>query len=273
VFDVTFKAYQYNRLQAAKLYAKTNIDGLFNIIEEELKYSGSQNDIMNILYTNEATINSMAINDTKTALTTQYALSEKIIMKRDDSSAENDIYFALFENSSLPITRINKKDETGKEGLWSLHYSSLYPAMTDTAVATKIIEYSEPGNGIQIYLENNATPGNYISPLLYEKVVGDSSDDIPKIEIDDGKNWYGEIIYRTRIYLEAANPTSGEASSIKMERHIPTIDASYTVNIIDDVDIFLVDATNNILTATVVYIVPGFDATFTKTQNFYNWRE
>jgi len=270
VFDVTFKAYQYNRLQAAKLYAKTNIDGLFNIIEEELKYSGSNLDIVKQLYSED--IDPIKINVTGNQISTQYALSEKIILQKDPV-VETGKYWALFP-ADIPKTRIDEGD-----GLWSLHYDDLNnPSSSTPTLIESMTAGTDETNGrryITITIDGSDW-GAYISPLLYEKAVGFLSDTIPyktKIEINPGNDWYGEIIYRTRIYLESANPTSGEASSIKMERHIPTIDASYTVNILDNVEEFRVGSSDNIYTATVVYIVPEFDATFTKARNFYNWRE
>jgi len=275
VFNVTYRAYQHNRLLAGKMYAKSNIDGLFSIIEEELKYSGSQNKPLNALFgLSGDDLKAIKIEDSDT-LITKYALAEKIILTRDypDSGGHPNIYLALFD-AYLPASRI----EEG-EGLWALTYDNLddpTDAESDKITAYKSDETTKVNDkqGIELTFEDGSTL-DYVSPLIYESSFGILSDS----EIDDaiqikGAKWYGEIIYKTRIYLAPPDDTL-ETSSIKMEREIPTINKTYTVNILDSVESFNIelDTENpNVYHIEVVYFVPGFEeATFTKSRTFYDW--
>jgi len=57
-----------------------------------------------------------------------------------------------------------------------------------------------------------------------------------------------------------------------MEREIPTIDKTYTINILDSVESFNITENSNVYQIEIVYFVPGFeDATFTKSRTFNDW--
>ena len=282
VFNITYKGYQHNRLLAGKMYAKSNIDGLFNIIEEELKYSGSQNKALNALFglTSSDDVKAIKVDDSgnSDSITTKYALAEKIVLTHAYPEPEDDVYLALFE-AQLPVSRIKDENDgttaiEDYEGLWTLTYDDLVnPTDADPAKLraykrdddTKINEKQ----GVELTFNSGDTPLDYVSPIIYESSFGLSSGSvISSIHIDenDKKEWYGEIIYKTRIYHSA------DDKMIRMEREIPTIDKTYTINILDSVESFNITENSNVYQIEIVYFVPGFeDATFTKSRTFNDW--
>jgi len=278
VFQVTFDAYQFNRKIAAKMYAKTNIDGLFEIMERELKYSGSQNNVMNALLQSkgvsfEARPLHVENSGNHATITTKYALAEKIILTKefkDDYASITEIndngwdyeltYFPLFD-ADFP--------EIPTEGLFSLQYNALGEDASSASILT-MTGYSSVSTDYGYAYQIDSTPSppaTYVSPLIYDRDL-QTENESTKININ-GNMWNGEIIYQTTIRK------TPDSSTIEMNRYIPTIDTSYTVDILDSVSVF--DATrienSNIYVATVVYKIPDFDSTITKSRTFNDWRK
>ena len=278
VFNVTYDAYNFNREFAAKMYAQTNVDNFFEIFEKELMYAGSMGNVIEELsvFANDGISENPTITNsvnTKSAtIITQYALAEQLILTKKDKGRYEDeagispdatekTYFALYPNAF---------NETGPDlEVWTLAYDEIGTPTEATTV--KIIEaipetYTIDGTeatALEIKLENiDPIPASYtyLSSLLNE--ISFESMKGLDLELEaDKENWSGEMIYKTTIYKEA--------SDVKLNRYIPTIDSTYTINLINNVDSFQATNLSDNFIATISYIVPEIEeSTITVSRKF-----
>lgn len=257
VFDVTFKAYQYNRETAAKMAAQTNVDNFFEIFEKELMYSGSMHQVIkNIPEFNQNPLE--ILESTQTKVETQYALAEKIILTKKDkgkyesqtnigANATENTYFALYA-SDFPATGTNID-------IWTLAYNRI-ESPTMTAVVLVESAYPTPATyditALEIALKNiDPIPSTYtyLSPLLYEPAIEKS---LP-IRLESGKDWYGEIISKNTITEKVTNG----ATSLVLTKYIPTIDSSYTITLMNNINYFEATETTDTYIATISYFIPN----------------
>lgn len=290
IFGVTYSAYLFNREMAAKMYAQTNIDNFFEIFEKELMYSGSMDRIIKGLpgLSTSGSDTPLEIETTENdaTITTRYALAEKIILTKafqdsydqlenidgnplSESEDASYTYFALYD-ATFPST---ETEDT--ISLWSLGYKSINttPNATvlkitnfDTIIATRtsdgatftgvIIEDAEDKNAGTFNISDDLL---FISPLLYEKSFNSLNDSSIKLETD--KKWTGEIIYKTQIYtIPQEEPKDPDKKTLVLKKYIPTVDALYTIKLVDDVISFQATAltsTTYIATVTYGFELPG----------------
>ncbi|HPJ89051.1 MAG TPA: prepilin-type N-terminal cleavage/methylation domain-containing protein [Thermotogota bacterium] len=269
IFTVTFDAYQYNRKTVAKMAAQTNVDSFFEIFEKELMYSGSMHQVIaNLPGFNQNPLKITRLNDGITKVETQYALAEKIILTKKDKGAYTsqtnigedaieNTYFALYP-SDFPATGSNVD-------IWALAYEELpsigtpLPAASVTVV---LIESASPVlveltyststlKAMELTLKNvDSIPGTYtyLSPLLYEPAMNGN---LP-IKRVGSEEWHGEIICKNTFSEKVENG----ATSLIVTKYIPTIDATYTMTLIDHINYFEATATTDTYIATISYDIP-----------------
>lgn len=272
--EVIIKSYRINKTSVTRLYVETNIDSLFNIIEKELKYTGSMSDIIRMVKTksNDPELldsDSGAKIDTESdEIEFQYALAEKIILKKhkdSDYSTTPEIteasktYFALFQ-SEFPEIEAN--------GIQCMFYSHAHDAATIINLkADEIISKPINNNGTilsaKVISKNpNITPFAseeiYMSPLLH-------NDNFKKCGLKiDGKDWYGENIYKTTI--------ESSGTSIIMHKYIPTINATYSSLVVDNILTMDVTSTKNDNAFKIILeykITPDSSEKFRKERIFF----
>jgi len=296
MFSVTYDGYLFNREMAARMYAQTNIDNFFEIFERELMYSGSMDmiikefDSLKILPGGNDFLHiATATNDA--TITTRYALAEKIILTKafqdyyyqlvgttsPASLSETDnaskTYFALFDSSFHSTISEN--------GLWSLGYNNMstdsFPTLfTITGFSTELFTRTdgktftgviiEEKDGVPITDVNVGELKTFISPLLYEKSFESLNN--PLVMLTPNASWTGEMIYKTEIFTI---PQEGsDKKTLVLRKRIPTIDASYTIKLMDDIHSFqAATSPDDTYVATVVhtFTIPGTTKEGTITVN------
>jgi len=276
-FQIIGNGYRTNRELVSKLYADANVENLFDIIEDELMYTGSMGEILKEVAKNNSDLSTVLSLILKNfgncaTITTQYALCEKIIITKENLEMYDELtgimyatktYFALF-----PAIFPEKKYGSGLFALQFDEFASPTSASIIEITSTKNGTATDNNNDYTyIEIEADDIDGNiidstnldtYISPLLYEKFDDSTSDFYIEIE---GKPWYGERIHKTTIYLEN--------STIKMSRYIPSIQASYTINIMDNVKKFSVIENTNVYKVIIKYELTESTETITKTRKFF----
>ena len=287
MFSVTYDGYLFNREMAARMYAQSNIDNFFEIFEKELMYSGSMDTIIKedfISLKIDGGNDFLHIENTTNVatITTRYALAEKIIL----TNAFKDYYYQLVEdtspNATLSETTYASKTffalfqsdfppyqpSPAKVKIWSLGYENM--KTTPNATLFSITEYStesfrRPTDGKTFrgtIIEEAKTINDtviadddlkiFISPLLYEKSF-DSLNGKP-IELSTNVEWYGEMIYKSKLYTQKQD---NDKNTLFLDKTIPTINASYTIKLIDDITSFqATKLTNDLYSATVTYAFP-----------------
>jgi len=262
VFNVTFDAYQYNRKTVAKMAAQTNVDSFFEIFEKELMYSGSMHQVIaNLPGFNQAPLKITRLNGGITKVETQYALAEKIILTKKDKDvytsqtnigedATENTYFALYP-SDFPATG-------SSVDIWTLAYTNLPDIGVAVSEATVVLiesAYSTPATdelkAMELTLKNvDSIPGTYtyLSPLLYEPAMNGN---LP-IKRVGSEEWHGEIICKNTFSEKVENG----ATSLIVTKYIPTIDATYTMTLIDHINYFEAATTTDTYIATISYDIP-----------------
>ncbi|HOO33275.1 MAG TPA: prepilin-type N-terminal cleavage/methylation domain-containing protein [Thermotogota bacterium] len=261
-FTVTFDAYQYNRKTVAKMAAQTNVDSFFEIFEKELMYSGSMHQVIaNLPGFNQNPLTIPTPNNGITKVETQYALAEKIILTKKDKDvytsqtnigedATENTYFALYP-SDFPATG-------SSVDIWTLAYTNLPDIGVAVSEATVVLiesAYSTPATdelkAMELTLKNvDSIPGTYtyLSPLLYEPAMNGN---LP-IKRVGSEEWHGEIICKNTFSEKVENG----ATSLIVTKYIPTIDATYTMTLIDHINYFEATATTDTYIATISYDIP-----------------
>ncbi len=290
MFSVTYDAYLFNSEMAAKMYAQTNADNFFEIFKRELMYSGSMESIIKGLpgLSSPGSNTELEIETTgnDATITTRYALAEKIILSKAFQNSYDELtiqgesvplsesnttnasqtFFALY-NATFPSTATSPDTIS----LWSLGYDSIIstPNTTDfeiTEFDSKIASRTDDATFSAIIIkQKDGTPTvgddlqTFISPLLYEKSF--KSINNASIELDTDKNWTGEIIYKTQIYtIPQEEPKDPNKKTLVLNKYIPTVDASYTIKLMDDVISFQateLSTTTYIATVTYGFGLPG----------------
>jgi len=240
------RVFVLNRKALLRAYAETNVENLFLIIEDELKYTGS-------LYFLLKNVDGMRVEDESykiegdSTITVSYAVAEKIILNRE-TCGENYYYYALFE-SEFPSTNTSGVN-------WTVQFNSL----DDDETEVKLLK-------VEVYEGTNTTCGGNALIILDSNIK--DVDDNPTTglqffipvdywELDkeikiEGKNYYGERIATSTIYLNTENNT------MIMKKYIPTIEKTYELWLMDNVISFEASQTdNNKITVILVYQLPGF---------------
>lgn len=269
LFSVTFDIYNFNRKMAAQMYAQVNADNFFEMFERELMYAGSMGSVINKLdgFKDESII----IEDA--TVTVQYALGEQLILTKKDKASYGRITPkpANFEFTYFPLYPAGLPDSL--DNRWSLAYDDIATTSDVTVLEISSINNSDvdvstsqgPKTARMFEIvpadPGVTNPATYVSILLDEKAF-DSLGDL-KIRLGDSKEWAGEMIYQAKIFKDA--------SDLKIRKYIPTINSSYTLTLIQDVDVF--EATEltgqNLYIATLTYLIPDIKpATVTVTRKF-----
>ncbi len=252
-FDVVTRSYDVNKTAVLRLYAEANIDNLFNIIEEELRYAGSMKNLLKLALDSSGTV----INATDNTVRIEYALSEKIILKKEENDDYKDYpiitdstntYFALFAS---------KFPEVYNNSLWALYYDNLDDPATDIIQFINIskadsLSVTENLKATVIDAKNKdgispaSSEVRYISPFSYI-----STDTI--LKNSDGKTWYGENAYVDTIYSTFTN----DSTIIVMDKYIPTIESTFTIYIADAIKTFDIEKNDdgNYFEITVEYVI------------------
>jgi len=277
MFSVTFDAYTFNREMAAKMYAQTNVDNAFEMIELELMYSKS---LGNIIATNTAGANTIydatplvIENSTitkKSTITSKYALAEQLIMTKKDKSTYPTYTPTItnVESSYLKLYEANPPASLTTTNWWAVayddnNYTTVSNILKISVSASPVEDASGTSktlftiNASDILDNNVSNPATYISPLIYEKAI-ETEKPIKLFENPPsvGKIWYGEMIYDSIIYEKPPQDTD-ETTKLVLKKEIPTINREYEITLMDNVLDFNITPIGDMYEITLSYLVPG----------------
>jgi len=288
VFRITYSAYEQNYLMAQRLYVESNMENLFQILEKEFMYQGSMGHVLKNIEGFPG--NSLSISDSGSVATITYALAEKLVLSREnweqypveeDKKIEQGNTYAFFAHfpARLPLPM------QGNDKVWALNYDSfhqpesaqLFTAEFNTAefnaISTgELVTYVEVKT-IKVDgknpLNEDEEPLNFISLFQKEQVLAKEGKYFKIKEDGEGEEkWTGERVYRTCFSLE------GE--TVKMERYIPTVDATISMDLLDEVEEFSISDNDDFftVTATCSLSLPSGASTgiqLVKSRRFFKW--
>jgi len=286
VFRITYSAYEQNYLMAQRLYTESNMENLFSILEKEFMYQGSMGHVLAKLegFPEE----SLSISDSGLVATITYALAEKLVLsrenhdeypqdleKKNENGNGNGNKFAFFAH--FPAELPNWLE--GKEKLWALNYDSFHEPQSAQLITAKFESNSDEELGTYVEVKNievngensneDEEPLNFISLFQKEKTLALTNKYFQIKEEGEGNtDWRGERVYRTVF--------SWVDDTVKMERYIPTVDATISMDLLDKVEGFCISDDDKYftVTATCSLSLPRGASTgikLVKSRRFFKW--
>lgn len=233
-FNVMDNAKRWNEKITAEFYSDRNIDTMFSILENEIKYSGSLSMVLkkfeNDVFLQEENAGISATNNKE--LIVQYASVDPLFFKKGESATEC-VAFSYGKVASPNISSPSNK-------WFTLYQSSLY---TLGDLDTDFFEVTNIDKTPGYDLTKSSTIS--ISPSLPEKadwlffIRSVSTTEGSPVILDDNNYYYGELI--AKIVFEYDD----SEKIVKMDKFLPwnkstktATDSSYTLNLLSDVEEF-----------------------------------